>query len=67
MAVAGTEAHATPAARSMMLELCVVESFLPRKMTAQMAVVRILPWYATWNVAASRFETATNWRLFWIV
>ncbi len=35
--------------------------------TENRAVVRIFSWYVTWNVAASRLETATYCRLFWIM
>ena len=39
----------------------------PSISTLKMAVVRILSWYVTWNVAASRLLTATYWRVFCIV
>jgi hypothetical protein len=32
--------------------------------TLKRAVVNILSWYVTWNVAASRFDTAMYCRLF---
>lgn len=35
--------------------------------TEKNAVVRILSWYVTWNVAASRFDTAVYCSEFWIV
>ena len=40
---------------------------LPSIKTLKMAVVRILSWYVTWNVAASRLLTATYCSVFCMV
>lgn len=41
-------------------------SVLCRRRTENPAVVRILIWYVTWNVAALRFSAAMYCKLFWM-
>jgi hypothetical protein len=39
----------------------------PSTTTTRMAVVSVLSWYVHWKTAASRFSTAMNRALFWMV
>ena len=61
---AGSWTSATPNVRRTNETHFCTDNWRWSSVTLKSAVVRILSWYVTWKVAASRFDTATYWRLF---
>ncbi|KAG9009155.1 hypothetical protein FRB90_008525, partial [Tulasnella sp. 427] len=61
----GLDLHDADPDRHELSHLVVLSRFLSMS-TLNPAVVRIFIWYVTWNVATSKFDAATNCKLFWM-